>query len=216
MTNRKIILYIILLIVLSAASYTILVVVPTQLVQRSYDGARQIGRDIQEAFGFTPQITVNNTIVLQQQIPILELATVSQKFQHQFQWTNTWLGSTKEIKITATLEAKAGFNLNKKFSISIEDNKATVTMPMPQLLSLEPMGDYTFEDESGIWNWVDNEDRAGAVNAFQQDARKYAAQAPFVADAQRTMENRLREILQNHVEVVQFRYDGDHPNVRIE
>ena len=216
MTNRKIILYSILLIVFSIASYTILVVVPTQLVQRSYEGAKQIGKDFQNAFGFTPQITVNNTVVLQQQIPILELATVSQKFQHQFHWTSTWMGSTKEIKITGSLEAKAGFNLNSSFSISINDSKAIVTMPAPQLLSLEPRGDYTFEDESGIWNWVNNEDRAAAVSAFQQDARKYAMQAAFVSEAKRTMENRFGEILRRHVQEVEFRYDGVHPNIRRE
>lgn len=216
MSSRKLILYIILLLVLSATAYTMLVIVPTQLAQRSYEGAKQIGKDFRDAFGFTPEISVNNTIVLQQQIPILEVATIAQKFQHQYRWTNTWLRSKKEITITGTLEAKGGFNLNERFAISIEGRKANVLLPAPQLLSLEPLGDYTFEDEDGLWNWVDNNDRAAAVSAFQQDARKFSAQAAFINDARITMEQKIREILKIYVDDVEFSYTEVSPRVRRE
>lgn len=204
--NRKIILLIILLITLSITAYVIVVVIPTRLAERSYEGAKQIGRDISEAFQFTPEITVNNTVVLQQQTPILELATLSQKFQHQYEWTNTLLGSTKKINITGSFEAKAGFDLQKKFSIQINDNIAIVTLPEPQLLSLESLPDVKFKDENGFWNWVDMEDRSKAMNAFTGDAKKYAEQAQFVAQAQQAMEKKLKEILVLHGKEVEIRY----------
>jgi len=204
--NAKIILIIILLVTLSITAYFLVVVVPAQLAERSYEGAKKIGRDISEAFQFTPEITVNNTVVLQQQSPILELATLSQKFQHQYTWTNTWLGSTKEINITGGFEAKVGFDLNKKFSIQLDDEKAVITLPKPQLLSIESLNNVKFEDENGVWNWVDMEDRSKALNAFTGDAKKYAEQAQFVTQAREAMEKKLTEILQQHGKAVTIQY----------
>lgn len=207
MSNRKLILIIILLITASIASYFIFVVVPTRLAQRTYDGAKQIGRDISSLFSFTPEITVNNTIVLQQQTPILELATVSQRFQHQYDWTNTRLGSTKKISITGGFEAKAGFDLHKKFSIRIDEERATIYMPRPQLLSVTPLDNITFKDEHGYWNWVNMDDRAKAMNAFNADAKKYATEAQFVEQARNNMEKELKKILESHGKTVEIRYE---------
>ena len=207
-TNRKLFLIIVFLIVTSATAYILLVYIPARVAQQTYDGAKQIGRDIADVFRITPQVTVNNTIVLQQQTPILELATVSQKFRHHYDWTNTWLGSTKKINIQGTFEAKAGFDLNEKFTVDISSNRAVVTLPQPKLLSLEPSGDVRFTDENGVWNWVDAADRSKAMNAFTTDARRYGEQGKFVAQAQTEMEKKLKEIFLLHDMEVEFRYSN--------
>lgn len=213
--RAKLILIIVLLITGCIAAYVILVVIPTQLAQRSYDGAKQIGRDISEAFQFTPEITVNNTVVLGQQTPILELATLTQDFQHEYEWTNTHFGSTKKINIKGSFKAKAGFDLNKRFALEITDNKALVFLPKPQLLSIESLNDIKFEDENGYWNWVNMDDRSKAINAFNTDAKKYAQQAQFVAKAQQSMEEKLREILQQHGKEMEIHY-SDSPRINRE
>ncbi|WP_333819743.1 DUF4230 domain-containing protein [Ohtaekwangia sp.] len=205
-SNRKIILIIVLLITLSITAYVLIVYIPTKVAQRSYEGAKQIGRDFKEAFQFTPEVTVNNTVVLQQQTPILELATISQKFQHQYIWNSTWLKSTKKITVTGTFEAKAGFDLNQKFSIRINDDKAIVTLPHPQLLSIESLGDVKSKDENGLWNWVNPEDRSNAMNAFITDARRYAEQAEFVKQAQQSFEAKIKEIMKLHGKEVTIEY----------
>ena len=197
-SKGKIILIILLLVTASIAAYVVVVVIPTRLAERSYDGARRIGRDIAELFHVTPEVTVSNTVVLQQQSAILELATVSQYFQHRYSWTNTWFGSTKKIDITGGFEAKAGFDLNKRFSVAIDDDVAHVTLPPPVLLSIESLPDVQFKDENGIINWVNMDDRAKAMNAFTSDARRYAQQAAFVDDARKEMETKLRAIFQQH------------------
>lgn len=204
--NRKLVLIIILLVTLSITAYVLVIVIPSRLAELSYEGARQIGRDISEVFNVTPEIIVNNTVVLQQQTPILELATLSQKFQHQYEWTNTMLGSTKKIDIRGSFEAKAGFNLNKKFTIQINDDKALVILPKPELLSIESLHDVKFEDENGYWNWVNMEDRSKAMNAFTGDAKKYAEQAQFVAQAQQAIEKKLTEILALHGKEAEIHY----------
>jgi hypothetical protein len=206
LTNRKLFLITVFLIVVSLTAYLLLVYIPARVAQQTYDGAKQIGRDIADVFKITPEITINNTVVLQQQTPILELATVSQKFRHHYDWTNTWLGSTKKINIQGTFEAKAGFDLNEKFSVDISANRAIVTLPQPKLLSMEPSGDVRFMDESGVWNWVDAADRSKAMNAFTRDARRYGQEAKFVAQAKTEMEKKLREIFSHHDMQVEFRY----------
>jgi hypothetical protein len=205
-TDRKLFLLITFFIVISITGYVLLVVIPTRIAERSYAGARQIGHDIAEAFQVTPEITVNNTVVLQQKSAILELATLSQKFEHRYDWTNTWLGSTKKINIRGTFEAKAGFDLNKKFSIQINDNSAIVTLPAPELLSVESQGDVKFTDENGVWNWVDTADRSKAMNAFTKDARRYAEQGRFIEQAKPEIEKKLKEILALHEKNVEVRY----------
>ncbi len=209
-TNRKLFLVTVFLVVVSITAYMLAVYIPTQIMERSYEGAKQIGHDIAQVFKVTPEVTVNHTVVLQQQTPILELATLSQKFQHRYDWTNTWLGSTKKINIAGSFEAKAGFDLHKKFLVEIANNKAVVTLPKPQLLSVEPLGDVTFRDENGVWNWVDADDRAKAMNAFTTDARKYGQQAQFVDHARLEVETKLREIFSLHGMPVEIRYaDGE-------
>ncbi len=216
LSNGKIILIIILLITLSTAAYVIIVIIPARLAEKTYEGAKQIGHDISKAFQFTPEITVNNTVVLQQQTPILELATVSQKFQHQHDWTNTWMGSTKKINITGIFEAKAGFNLKQKFTIRISDDEAIVTMPPAKILSVELIGDVKFHDEHGVWNWIRMDDRATAISAFQQDARKYADQADFVKQAQINMSKDLQKILALHGKQMTIEFGDEGVNKYLE
>lgn len=206
-TDRKLFLLITFFIVISITGYVMLVVIPTKIAEKSYAGAKQIGQDIANAFQVTPQITVNNTVVLQQQSAILELATLTQKFQHQYDWTNTMLGSTKKIHITGTFEAKAGFDLNKRFSIEINESKAIVTLPLPELLSVESQSDVKFMDENGVWNWVNAEDRSKAMNAFTNSARRYGAQGKFIEDAKREMEKKLKEILAFHEKDLEIHYN---------
>ncbi len=211
--RARLILIIILLITVCVTAYIIVVVIPTQLAERSYEGARQIGRDISKAFQFTPEITVNNTVVLQQQTPILELATLSQTFRHEYKWTHTRFGSTKKIDIKGSFVAKIGFDLNKRFAIEISEDKALVFLPKPELLSIESLNDMKFEDEIGIINWLDSDDRSKAMNAFTSSARKYAEQARFVNNAQQAMENKLREILKLHGKEVEIHY-SESPRTR--
>jgi hypothetical protein len=190
----------------------VLVVIPTRLAERSYDGARRIGRDIADLFHVTPEVTVSNTVVLQQQSAVFELATVSQHFQHHYIWTNTWFGSTKKVDITGGFDAKAGFDLDKRFSIAIDGDVARVTLPPPELLSIESLSDVQFKDENGIINWVNMDDRNKAMNAFTSDARRYAQQATFVDDARKEMEKKLRTIFQQHGKEVIITY-VDEPRI---
>jgi hypothetical protein len=205
MIARYLKLAIVLLVIGIIAAYVLLVIIP----EKSYETARSIGRDFKEAFQFTPEITVKHTIILNQQTAILELATLSQNFYHRYTWTNTWAGSTKQIDIAGTFEAKCGFDLQEKFSIHLEGSRATVYLPEPKILSVESQGNMTFRDENGYWNWLRDEDRARATNAFITDARRYAERAAFIENSKAATEEKLQALLKPYVNEVTFVY----PNV---
>ena len=204
--SRNLKLLILLVIVATLSSYVIFVTIPSRLAQRSYDGAKQLGEDIRKAFQFTPEIKVNNTIVLHQQASVLELSVLSQRFEHRYVWENSWLGSTKKIYIAGTFTAKVGFDLRRQFTITLRNDKAYVSLPQPRTLSVESMGDISYRDEQGIWNWVDTEDRTRATNAFIADARRYANRGAFVQDARQRMESQLKALLKPHAEEVIIDY----------
>lgn len=204
--SRNLKLLIALIIVATVAGYVTFVIIPTQLAKRSYEGAKALGEDFRKAFQFTPEIKVGNTVVLNQQTPILELSVLSQSFEHRYVWENSWLGSKKKIFITGTFDAKVGFDLQKKFSITLRDDRAFVSLPEPQTLSVESLGDMTYRDEQGIWNWVSVQDRTRATNAFIADARKYADGAGFIQDAKVRLEKRLQEVLKPYAKEVVVNY----------
>jgi hypothetical protein len=206
MISRNIKLFIILLIAATVAAYVLLVTIPTQMARRTYEGAKTLGDDFRRAFQFTPEVKVENTIVLNQQTPLLELSVLSQNFEHRYVWVNSWLGSTKKIFITGSFNAKAGFDLKEKFSITLRDDKAIVILPQPVVLSVESQGNIEYRDEQGIWNWVNLEDRTRATNAFILDARRYASKATFVQDAKKKMEEQVKVLLKPYAEEVQVNY----------
>lgn len=214
--SRNLKLLIGLVIVGTLAAYIILVTIPTQLAKRSYEGARTLGEDIRKAFRFTPEVKVNNTIVLNQQTAAFELSVLQQDFEHRYVWQNSWLGSTKKIFIAGTFSAKVGFDLHRKFSITLRDDTAYVVLAEPRTLSVESSGDITYRDEQGVWNWVSVNDRTRATNAFIRDARRYADQAQFVQQAKAEMEKRLKDLLASYVGEVVIGYEiseGPRPTV---
>lgn len=205
--SRNLKLLIALIVIATSAAYVLLVTIPTQLAERSYRGAKALGEDLRKAFRFTPEVRVNNTIVLNQETAVFELAVLQQNFEHRYVWENSWLGSTKKIFITGTFKAKVGFDLHKKFSVNLRDDKAYVTLAAPRTLSVESTGDISYRDEQGIWNWVKIDDRTRATNAFIRDARRFADKATFNEKAKSEMEKRLKVLLKPYAEEVIVTFD---------
>lgn len=206
MNERKIILYVLLLVAVTASAYMLIVVIPSRLADNAYKGARRIGDDIRKALQFTPEVTIKNTTVLEYEKEILELALVNRSFRHNYEWKNSWMGSTKNISISGMFEARVGFDLSRKFVLEITDDNAVLRLDRAQLLSLTPSGEVTYRDENGIWNWVNNEERNAALNAFFTHARKNAVTPELLVKAEKEMERRITEIMNGHGKQVSFEY----------
>ncbi|MCI0752017.1 MAG: hypothetical protein L0Y35_09275, partial [Flammeovirgaceae bacterium] len=86
MISRNIKLLTLLVALCSIAAYVVLVVIPSRIAGRSYKAAQILAEDFRNAFQFTPEVIVNNTVVLNQQTSVLELAVLSQNFEHRYTW----------------------------------------------------------------------------------------------------------------------------------
>src|SRR5205823_4097625 len=75
--------------------------------------AQTIVNGIRNAFNFTPKVSIDKTIFVQESIPILELATVSRNSIIYYSYTNQWAGSTKILVLKGNFRVKGGFDLKQ-------------------------------------------------------------------------------------------------------
>jgi hypothetical protein len=201
----RIVLIILVMITATACAYFLFVVIPKRALSEQYELAKNIGRDIENTMQFTPQISVKNEIILNKQANILELATKSQTFRHEFEWRHTWLGSEKILRIKGNFVAKAGYDLNKFVSINIQSHGVTVSVSEPKILSVE-VTDYQIEGESGWWNSISDADRSTALREFTFSARKVMEGSDLLASAQGSFEESLNKIFKKHLGDIRVTY----------
>lgn len=177
------------------------------VVKAPSDLARNTANGVRDFFNFTPQVRINQTIVIEQNTPILEVATVSREMFIDHSWQQSWLGSTKTVQIQGVFTAKAGFDLREPFRIDIERNPLRVVsrLPPPKLLSLEMKEYKVVKDEDGWWNKVTQKDREEAVRQLRTEAIVRAERSGLLEESQASVESRIREIVQRNGASVVFK-----------
>jgi hypothetical protein len=193
----------VLLIGASLVAYRLFVQAPADLARATADGIRSI-------FQVTPQVSINQTIIIEQASPILEIATVSRQMLIDHQWSHSWLGSTKTIHLRGTFTAKAGYNLKEPFAITIarDPMRVIARLPAPRLLSVQMDSFAVVIDESGWWNRLTEEDRSQAVATLQSLARSKAESSGILDDVRRSSEDRIREFVERNGAEVIFEKPG--------
>ena len=184
--------------------YAVFVKAPTEL-------ARATAQGIQEFFNFTPRVKIDQTIVIEQNTPIMEVATVSRQLLVDYTWSHTWLGSSKSIHLIGTFTAKAGFDLKEPFTIEIEKNplRVVASLPGPKILSITMDSYRIAADESGWWNRISTADREAGVEHLQSTAREQAESSGILEEARRSAEQRIRDIIQKNGSTVEFAPPAD-------
>jgi hypothetical protein len=178
------------LIVSAAISFYIMTVkVPTDL-------AHDFAVGFKEVFNFTPRMLVKENVVIEQQTPITELATVSRSVYMDYSWKHTWMGSSKNLQLTGAFTVKAGFDLKDEFTLTVVPKPLHIIadMPPPRILSVQMDTFLVVRDESGWWNKITAEDRQNAVNELQKRARTKAESSGILVDARANAEASLRKI----------------------
>ena len=189
-----------IIVAATTAFYVVVVKVPSDLAHNTADGFRQF-------FDFTPQVRIDQTVVIEQTTPILEVATVSREMFVNHSWQQTWLGSTKTIQVQGVFTAKAGFDLREPFRIDIEKRPLHVVawVPPPKLLSID-MNEYkVLKDEDGWWNSVTRQDREDAVRQIRAQAVEKVKNSGLLEEAQASVEARIREIVERNGSTVVFK-----------
>jgi hypothetical protein len=193
----------VLLIGASLVAYRLFVQAPAELARATADGIRSI-------FQVTPQVSINQTIIIEQASPILEIATVSRQMMIDHQWSHSWLGSTKTIRVRGTFTAKAGYNLKEPFTITIAQDPMRVIarLPAPRLLSVQMDSFVVAMDENGWWNRITEADRSQAVTTLQALARSKAESSGIFDDVRKSSEDRIREFVERNGAEVIFEKPG--------
>jgi hypothetical protein len=191
---------VIVIAAVTMACYVVVVKVPLDLAYKTAEGVRRI-------FNFTPQVRINQTIVIEQNTPILEVAIVSREMFIDHSWQQTWMGSTKAIQIQGVFMAKAGFDLQEPFRIDIERRPLHVVarVPPPKLLSIEMKEYKVLKDENGWWNNVTLQDREEAVRQMRAEAIERAKHSGLLEESQASVEARIREIVERNGATAVFR-----------
>jgi len=189
----------ILLIAGAWSFYSVFIKAPADLAHATADG-------IQGFFNFTPRVKIDQIIVIEQNAPIMEVATVSRQLIVDYTWAHTWLGSTKSIHMIGTFTAKAGFDLKEPFTIEIDRSPLRVraSLPPPRVLSITMDSFRIAADESGWWNRISDADREAGVENLQSTARAQAESSGMLDEARTSAEQRIRDIVQKNGSTVEF------------
>ncbi len=165
--------------------------------EETFDSAQRMATGFKSLFNFTPQITVNGVTEIEQATSVMELATVSQGVTEHYQWSQSWLGSTKDIELSGLFHAKAGFDLHKPCLISVQNGRISAMLPEPKLLSIEMDKDSfkVVRDEDGWWNKITSEDREKAFAAMQEEARAKAEQSGILDEAKTRFKDQLTALM---------------------
>lgn len=168
---------------------------------------RAVAGGIRDFFHFTPEVTVNQTIVIETPQPIFELATVSQELQVDYKLENSQFLSEKFLQLRGQFLAKAGFDIARNCRLRIDGRTKHVVafFPEPVVLSLE-MKDYSIErSQSGWWNRLSQEDQKKALDQMRGIARSRAH--GMFPQAKANLEAKIKEIVAGQGGTVEFRYE---------
>ena len=189
------------MLLVALSMYIVLVKIPTDL-------ASNVARGMKEILNFTPQVRINEHVVIEQSVPVAELATISRDLSVDYTWSHEWLGSTKTLALRGTFTAKAGFDLHEPFSVDIQKFplKVRATMPAPKILSVQMNTYNVLRDEDGWWNKISPGDRENAVQELQRVAHDKAQSSGMLDEARLSIEQRIREIVEQNSAPVEFIY----------
>jgi hypothetical protein len=157
-----------------------------QAARRAFDGVVQ------------PRVVVNERVVLEQASPVLELAVFEREVTVERETENTWLESTKKLRIRGTYRVKAGYDLRQPFQVNIDDNQpqtVRVSLPRAKILSVELERLEVLTAENGLWNKVQPDEFETEVNGLQLDARRRAMNEGFAAEAEKMLTSQLEQKL---------------------
>jgi hypothetical protein len=159
---------------------------PARLMSSASDQAVADARKIRDAFvdlfQLQPKISVNENAIFDQTQTAPELVVLDRDTDVTRETAQTWLGSTKRIRIHATYRVKAGFDLSKKFEINMAGQDVDIKVPKATILSVEPLSLTVDELRDGLWNKIQPQDVNRELEKMPELARAKAVSLPVEAE----------------------------------
>ena len=172
---------------------------PGRAARTTVDQMERVGRDVRDAVvaiaRLQPRVTINNRVYFEQSSPITELALVSQRLEVEHEFSHTWAGSTKRLKLHGTFTARAGFDLRQEFSVNVQPAETIVRLPHAQLLSVQQDAVDVLVFENGYWNPISGTDVESELATLNRIARDEARASDAAAQAEKMFQTQLSERL---------------------
>lgn len=172
---------------------------PMRAAQQGTAELERLAGKVRDAFveiaQLQPRVTINDRVVMEQTTGVAELALVSRKMAVEHEFAHTWAGSTKRVKLHATFNAKAGFDLRENVAFDVRDDAIAVQLPRAKILGIEQEKVEVLEFENGYWNRISAADLEKELAALPRLAREKAEQAALAEEAERALEQQLQQRL---------------------
>jgi hypothetical protein len=146
-----------------------------------------------DTFQFRPKIVVHDKVLYASSQEVMQLTVLTKDTQVTHESDQSWLGSTKHIRIQATFRLHAGFDLNKECQVSVKGTTVTVTLPPAKILSTEVVHWDVEELQDGLWNKIQPQDVTTELNALPKIAEGQEPNLPV--EAQKAFQRELSEKL---------------------
>src|SRR5216117_4439352 len=188
---------------------------PARTAQQSTAELEKLGKDLRSAFidiaHLQPRITINSRVYMEQTTPVSELVVLSRRIEVEHELFHTWVGSSKRVKLHGTYIAKTGFDLRKGLSIDIRPDQIMVQLPHAQILGVEQQQVDMLAFENGLWNRISGQDLQDELSVLPQLAWKRAIENGLPAEAERTLQRQLDELLHTR-QPLHLRFKDATPN----
>jgi hypothetical protein len=189
------------------------------VINRCVDATSRAVNRVRDAFASVlqvqPTITINSRVIQTQTEPIAELAVVTREElislgfdEHKEFWSYTLPLTEKKLTVSATFRIKAGYDLHQPFSVAIDPatHAVAATLPPAKILSVEQVGDLSFQGEDSVLDRLSDTERAKAVNDLAALARSAAQSSTLRRDADAQVRQRLEQLLAQNGEKVEIQW----------
>ena len=170
---------------------------PARTTRQTSAALEKLGKDFRAAFidigHLQPRITINSRVYLEQTTPRSELVVLSRRIEVEHELLQTWVGSSKRVKLHGTFVAKAGFDLQEGLSINIRPVEIVVQIPRAQILGIEQQQIEVLGFENGLWNRISGQDVQSELSVLPHLAWQKAAENGLPAEAEQTLRRELEE-----------------------
>ncbi len=124
-------------------------------------------------------------------------ATAHQEMEVEYLYTTVWMGSQKSIRLRAIYKVVAGVDLDK-IRYTFENDKVLVTGAEGELVACERVSLVELSEDTGLINWISDNDRQLAQNALDTEAAKAARKSGILEKASEHFLTKIQAMPQLH------------------
>jgi hypothetical protein len=168
---------------------------PTRTIGQGTEDLERLGKDLRSAFidiaHLQPRITINNRTVVDEATPTAELAILERELKVKREFLHSWAGSSKRIKLSATFNVKAGFDLRQDVTVDVRPDEILIQLPHAQIVGIEEKHVDVLALDNGLWNRITGADLQNELAQLPEMARRQATEIDLPAEAEKELQRQL-------------------------